>query len=41
MEEDKEICGGALTSDGVDALEIDDEPSEEDEELPPEFIFTG
>ena len=27
-----------MTSDGVDAFEIDDDPSEEEEELPPEFV---
>ena len=36
-----ESWGGAFTSDGVDALETEDEPSEEMEELPPEFICTG
>ena len=41
IEEGNESWGGVLTSDGVEAFEIEEDPSEEDEELPPEFICMG
>ena len=38
IEDGMESWGGALTSDGVDALETEDEPSEEMEKSSPQFI---
>ena len=35
MEGGSEMGGGTLTSEGVEAFEMEDEPSEDDNELPP------